>query len=136
MQGQYFCCSPSGGQVVITNRKSLWTVIGVFLFVLAFVPGVTAQGKASRTTYLTFSQPVRLLGVALGPGTHIFELMDPISGSDAVRVMSRDRRIAYFLGFTTLVERPRRLNPEEAAVSLSESAPGSVPAIAVWWPNG
>jgi hypothetical protein len=121
---------------MITNRKSLWTLLGVFLLALASVPGVTAQGNPSRTTYLTFSQPVRLPGVALGSGTYIFELVDPISGGDAVRVTSRDRRTAYFQGFTTMVERPRRLNRDEAAVSLGESAPGSAPAITVWWPTG
>jgi hypothetical protein len=117
------------------NRKSLWTVFGVFVFVLALVPAVTAHANASRTTYLTFSGPVRLPGVALGTGTYIFELADPIGGSGAVRVMSADRRTSYFLGFTTAVQRPRRLNPN-AMVSLGESAPGSTPPITAWWPIG
>jgi hypothetical protein len=121
---------------MVTNRKSLWTVIGVFLLALAFLPSVTAQGNVSRTTYLTFSRPVRLPGVSLGSGTYVFELADPLDGSDAVRVMSRDRRIAYFQGFTTPVERPRSLNRDAASVSFGESAPGSAPAITAWWPTG
>jgi hypothetical protein len=120
----------------MTDRKSLWTVFGVLPFVLALVPGVTAQGNASRTTSLTFSQPVRLPGVALGSGTYIFELANPDSGSDVVRVMSGDRRVSYFQGFTRSVERPEPRNRDAAAVSFGESGPGSAPPITAWWPTG
>ena len=118
----------------MVNRKSPWTVAGVFLLLLGLVPGLTARNNGFRTTYLTFSQPVRLPGVSLGSGTYIFELADPTSGAGAVRVLSRDRKNAYFLGLTTPVERPRRLNHGIAAVSLGESTPGSAPPITAWWP--
>jgi len=116
-------------------RKSLWMVSGVLLFALATVPSVSGNDNAAKTTYLTFSQPMRLPGVALGSGTYIFELANPMTGADVVRVMSRDRKTSYFQGFTRLVERRRHLDPD-AVVSFGESARGSAPPITAWWPQG
>src|SRR4051812_14911566 len=117
------------------NRKSLWTVFGVFLSALAVTPNVSGHNTAARTAYLTFSQPMRLPGVALGSGTYIFEVANPTSGSDVVRVMSRDRRHSYFMGFTTLVDRPQQFR-KDAVVSVGESARGTAPPITAWWPLG
>ena len=117
------------------HRKSLSTVFGVFLFALAIMPGVSGNDNAAKTTYLTFSQPMRLPGVALGSGTYIFELANPTTSADVVRVMSRDRKTSYFQGFTRPVER-RRQDRLDARVSFGESAPVSAPPITVWWPLG
>ena len=117
------------------HGKSLVTVFGALLFALAMVPGVSGSDNVAKTTYLTFSQPMRLPGVALGSGTYIFELANPMSGADVVRVMSRDRKTSYFQGFTRHVERHRQLSPN-TAVSFGESAPGSAPPITAWWPLG
>ena len=116
------------------NRKSLSAMFGVSLFVLALAPSAAGHDNAAKTTYLSFSQSVRLPGVALRPGTYIFELADP-GNSSVVRVMSRDRKGAYFMGFTTPVERPGRLHPK-ATVSLGESEAGAAPPITTWWPIG
>ena len=116
-------------------RKSLYSVFGAFVFLAALTPGLIAQDSAAHTTYLTFSGPVHLPGVALGSGTYIFELADPVGGSGAVRVMSRDRRHAYFMGLTHRVDRPAWLTPN-AMVSLGEAAPGSTPPITAWFPLG
>ena len=83
---------------------------------------------------MTFSAPVALPGVSLGSGTYTFEIANPSSGADIVRVLSRDGSRAYFLGFTRAVKRPRSL-PREQAVSLGESAKGTPPPITVWWPE-
>jgi hypothetical protein len=117
------------------QRKSLGMVFGVLLFALATMPGVSGSDNVAKTTYLTFSQPMRLPGVALGSGTYIFELANPMSGADVVRVMSRDRKTAYFQGFTTRVERHRQLSPN-AVVSFGESARETAPPITAWWPLG
>ena len=117
------------------NRRLVWTASAAALFVLALIPQAGAVSSASRTTYLTFSKPVRLPGVALGSGTYIFELAAPMSAGSVVRVLSRDRKTAYFMGFTHAVPRPHGL-PADAVVSLGESARDVAPPITVWWPTG
>jgi hypothetical protein len=99
------------------------------------VQHAAAGTNVERTTYLTFSQPVQLPGVALGAGTYVFELADPEAAAGVVRVLSRDRRTAYFMGYTREVERPRGMRLD-AAVSLGESAAGTAPRITAWWPIG
>jgi len=77
-----------------------------------------------------------LPGVTLSPGTHVFELAaDPFNAPGVVRVLSGDRRKAYFMGFTNAAERPRGLRLD-ASVSLGESAAGAPPRITAWWPIG
>lgn len=119
----------------MVNRKLVWTACGVSLFVLALMPPAAATTTSSRTTYLTFSKPVRLPGVALGAGTYIFELAAPMSAGGIVRVLSSDRKRAYFMGFTHSVRRPHGLRAD-ALVSFGESAANVAPPITVWWPTG
>jgi hypothetical protein len=83
---------------------------------------------------VTFSRPVSLPGVALGSGTYIFEIANPDTSANVVRVMSRDRRIAYFMGLTHAVSRPHDLDRKQS-VSLGESAAGVAPPITTWWPQ-
>jgi hypothetical protein len=119
------------------NRNVVWATIGVavVMFALALVQHVAAGTLAERTTYLTFSRSVRLPGVTLRAGTYVFELADPMNAPGVVRVASRDRRTAYFLGFTHAAERPRGLRLD-ASVSLGESAAGVAPPITAWFPIG
>jgi hypothetical protein len=117
------------------HRNIVWTAIGVALTMVGLVQHVTAQTNASRLTYLTFSQPVRLPGISLGSGTYVFELADPQGAPDVVRVLSRDRKTAYFMGFTHAASRPRGMR-DDAVVSLGEAGPGAVAPITAWWPIG
>jgi hypothetical protein len=119
----------------MVNRKIVWTMCGVAVFVQAMLQPAGANMNPERTTFLTFSQPVRLPGVALGAGTYIFERADPIGAPTVVRVLSRDRKTAYYMGFTNFAERPRKLR-HDAVVSLGESARGVTPAVTAWWPIG
>jgi hypothetical protein len=119
------------------NRNVIWTSIGVALamFAFALVQHVAAGTLPERTTYLTFSRSVRLPGVTLDAGTYVFELADPYNAAGVVRVLSRDRRTPYFMGFTNATERPRGLRLD-ASVSFGESAAGVAPPITAWWPIG
>ena len=101
---------------------------------LVLVAPTGAAPNASKTTYLTFSHPVGLPGMSLGSGTYIFEIANPESGADVVRVMSRDREIAYFMGFTRPVHRNEV--SDESTVSLGEVGAGVTPPITAWWPQG
>ncbi len=117
------------------NKTRLAAAVGGVVFALGLGTGIKADGNMAHTTYLTFSQPVRLPGVGLGAGTFIFELVSPENGMGVVRVVSTDRRTAYFLGLTTPVERPRSGRPG-SAVTLGESSKDVAPPILAWWPLG
>jgi len=117
------------------NRHAAWAAVGVALFAVGLVQHAAAVNNPARTTYLTFSRPVQLPGVVLGAGTYIFELPAPHAANHLVRVLSSDRRKAYFMGFTLPAERPDRLNAD-AAVSLGESAANAAPRITAWFPVG
>jgi hypothetical protein len=87
-----------------------------------------------RTTYLTFSAPVALPGVALARGTYVFELAAPQTDPTIVRVLSRDRSTVYFMAFTEMVQRPPGRNDQR--VWLGEAAAGRPVPILAWYPEG
>ena len=115
------------------NRRRLLTVLCVVILGLTTAPSTGAfVGLANRMTYLTFNQPVALPGVALGSGTYVFELAEPMNASNVVRVLSRDRSRVYYMGFTEVVDRPAGMRSDQF-ISFLE-APSTAPhPIKVWW---
>ena len=118
------------------NRKLVLAVCGAAIVAAVLAPRAGAIGSdANQTMYLTFSRAVELPGVSLGSGTYIFEVANPETSGDVVRVLSRDRSRAYFLGFTRVVNRPHNMRHDQR-VSLGEAAPATAPRITAWWPDG
>jgi hypothetical protein len=117
----------------MVNRKVALAVCVAAVLVAALAARVGAT-DAAKTTYLTFSKPVALPGIALNSGTYIFEIANPDTNADVVRVMSRDRSISYFMGFTRPIPRPKNVDSTQS-VSLGESAAGVAPRVTVWWPE-
>jgi hypothetical protein len=118
----------------MVNRKLFLALCTAAVLAVVLAPHVNALANVQKTTYMTFSQPVRLPGVALASGTYIFEIANPSSGADIVRVMSSDRSRSYFMGFTRAIARPHTL-PREQVVSLGEAARGTPPPVTAWWPT-
>jgi hypothetical protein len=117
----------------MVNRKLVLAVCGAAVFSVVFMTGAVVTADANKTAYLTFSKPVGLPGVALGSGTYIFEIANPDTSANVVRVLSRDRSISYFMGLTRPVDRPKSMKSDQG-VSLGESAAGIAPSITAWWP--
>jgi hypothetical protein len=115
------------------NRNLLRGVCAATLVALTLVPVAARSADVHKTTYLTFSRPVSLPGVALGSGTYTFEIANPDTTADIVRVRSRNGSEVYFMGFTRPISRPSDMSRNQN-VSLAEAAPGVAPAITVWWP--
>lgn len=113
-------------------RNALVVTGCIALAGLSVAPSTSAD-TANRTTYMTFSKPVRLPGAVLGSGTYIFELPDPIGAANVIRVSSRDRKRVYLTAFTRRVDRPAGL-PRTQLVSLGEARPDAVVPITAWWP--
>lgn len=121
----------------MARRKWLSAALGVVLVGSLGAP-MRAHESATdldRMMYVTFNRPVTLPGVTLGSGTYIFELADPISAWDLVRVSSRDRRVVYLTAFTQIVDRPHEMSPDQP-ISFGEAAPTAVRSIQIWWPAG
>ena len=57
---------------------------------------------ATRDHFLTFSGPVAIPGVSLGPGTYVFRGLGP----GVLQVLSADREHVYATAFTFPAERP------------------------------
>ncbi|PWT81164.1 MAG: hypothetical protein C5B57_11055 [Blastocatellia bacterium] len=107
--------------------------------VLVLVGGVASTGawssNAGRTTYMTFSETVALPGVNLAAGTYIFEIANPNSGSNVVRVSSRDHSKVYLQAFTNSIQRPEGLAPDRV-ITIGEASRGAAPPIRAWFPAG
>src|SRR5262245_24248920 len=88
------------GEDGMKTRYILTTACAASIFALALVQHTQAMMSPSKTMEITFNQPVRLPGVGLGAGTYIFEVADPTTSANVVRVLSHDRKSAYFQGFT------------------------------------
>jgi len=118
------------------TRNILRTACAVSIVGLALTAPTAAMMTPAHTMTITFSQPVRLPGVALGAGSYIFEVANPMSSGDVVRVLSGDRKHSYFQGFAYKVQRPFDMSLDQP-VSLGEpTAQGSPAAILAWWHDG
>ena len=109
-------------------RRSVIAMCGAVILVLAMSAG--GHAAASRT-YVTFSSPVSLPGVALASGTYVFERTGV--GLDLVRVTNKDNHIVYLTAFTKEVARPRDVKLDTDIV-LGESPLGVPRPIKVWFP--
>ena len=116
------------------NRESSVTACCVVLGFVA-AASVRAWNPADRAR-LTFSQPVSLPGVSLAAGTYVFEVANPDSGRDVVRVRAKeDYRQVYFVGFTHRIDRPKNLRADRP-ILLGEPGAGMAAPILAWFPEG
>ena len=102
------------------------------LLALGIFASAMAASPPDKTSYLTFSGPVRLPGVVLPAGSYTFEVVDA-SRSDIVRVRDRHYTKVFFTAFTDLVDKPAGW-PADKHVELGEAPAGSPPPILVWYP--
>jgi hypothetical protein len=119
----------------MSARKVIHTLFGVALFGVLATSSIGAMPAAGKMTYFTFSKAVQLPGVALPAGTYIFEIVNPDTSANVVRVASRDRSKVYLTQITHRVERPRSRDMEPKIV-LGESPAGQPPPVASWFPHG
>ena len=117
------------------NHKSSVAASGVVLALIVAAASAHASDMYPRTS-LTFSNEVSLPGVTLAPGTYMFEVANPLSSSNVVRVRSKDDyRHVYFTGFTYRIDRPAGSNANRPVI-FGEAASGAAPPILAWFPTG
>ncbi len=115
-------------------RRIVHIACGVVLLGVLATSSTGAITNARRTTHFTFRTTVALPGATLAPGSYIFEVLNPDSSADIVRVMSRDRTKTYALQFTRFVHRPSG-GDLKSTISLGEAPSGTPQPIKTWFPE-
>jgi hypothetical protein len=90
--------------------------------------------NARRTTNFTFKSAVALPGVTLPAGSYVFEVLNPDSSADLVRVMNPQRSKTYTMQFTRFVHRPQQ-GDLKATITLGEATSGTPQPIKTWFPE-
>ena len=116
-------------------RKIVHTLCGVVLLGVFATSSTGAFENASRVTHFTFSGPVRLPGVTLAAGTYTFAVVNPHTGSDVVKVTSRDGSRLYAMKLTMPTYRPASRDMS-SAITFGEAPAGSVRPVKAWYPDG
>jgi hypothetical protein len=116
-------------------RKFIHTLFGVALVGVLATSSIGAMPNAGKTTYFTFSKAVRLPGVALPAGSYVFEVVNPETSANVVRVTSRDRSKVYLTQATLPAERPQSRDMQPRIV-FGEAPAGQPPPVKSWFPDG
>jgi hypothetical protein len=109
------------------------TLSGVVLLGLLAAPAIRAVNM-NNMTYLTFGRAVELAGVRLPAGTYVFEVANPDSGANVIRVLSRDRARVHVLKPTIPTYR-ERTSDMRTMIKLGEAPAGEPPAVRAWFPE-
>ena len=116
------------------TRKVLHTLFGVVLLGALATSSIGAM-PANKATFFTFSKAVQLPGVTLSAGTYTFDVLNPYTSADVVRVMSRDGSKLYLLALTTRIDRPRT-HDMKSTIVFGEASRTNPPPIKAWFPDG
>jgi hypothetical protein len=115
----------------MTFNRSVTLATCVFVWLLA---GATGDASTfAKTTYLTFNRAVALPGVTLPAGEYLFELANPHTARNVVRVMDRERSKVYLTALTRFTPRPGGLR--DGLVTLGEARSGFPVPITAWFPQ-
>jgi hypothetical protein len=116
-------------------RRIVHTLCGVVLLGVFATSSTGAFETAERTTHFTISGPVRLPGIVLTPGAYTFAVVNPFTGSDVVKVTSRDGSKVYAVRLTRSTYRPAS-HDMKSTITFGEAPAGTPPAVKAWYPHG
>jgi hypothetical protein len=119
--------------------QRLSSVLAGVLVVVLFGGPSARSAQASdfdKLTYVTFSGPVEIPGVALAAGTYIFKLADPETGHRVVQVLSKDGKTVYATFFSLTETRPAPAGETIVTFHEGGTAAGSPEAIKAWFYPG
>src|SRR5262245_29703682 len=115
----------------MSDRRLFHIVCGAVMLGLVATASIGAA-TPRRTTPLTFTKAVHVPGATLAAGSYTFELANPESSADVVRIMGTDRSHLYWSGFTRRVERPAGMKPNQL-ITFGEAPANAPPPIAAWY---
>jgi hypothetical protein len=105
------------------------------LAVLYVVATTVSAGPFNRTTHFRFNKPIQVAGVVLPAGSYAFEIVNPMTAADVVRISDRKRTRLHVLALTRPVVRPATKGLE-AMVVFREASPAAPAPIHAWYPAG
>ena len=114
------------------NIRNLVTMMFVGMMMAAGLPAAKADA-ANWKTYMTFSAPVEIPGMVLGPGKYVFKLLDSLMPGEVVAVYNSDGRI---MEAVQGIPDYRLKATDKSVVTLEERATGSPKAIQSWFYPG
>ena len=117
----------------MSTRRIIHTLC--FVALVGVLAGASTRAmNLNSASYITLPNAVRLPNVTLPAGNYIFELANPETGRDVVRVLSRDRTRTFAIHLTYAVSRPNTGNMK-STLTLGERAAGMPPEVKVWFPE-
>jgi hypothetical protein len=110
--------------------KGFAAVFAAGILMLAFTSPAISAPDNQKTT-VTFKEPVEVPGMVLPAGDYVFEVAESPSSESVVEI----RRAGDEELLTTVLAIPnKRLTvPEDAEFVFYETAPGTPPALCVWF---
>jgi len=116
------------------NRKAVLGLCGAAVLWI-FAGALGNASDFNKRTILKFSGTVALPGTTLEAGEYVFELANPSTGRDVVKVTNKSHTKLYLLALTMPVERPAKAGTA-AMVTLGEARRGTPTPITAWYPEG
>ena len=106
-----------------------------FIAALSVVAATLSATTLNRTTYFVFNKAVHVGGVLLPAGDYAFEIANPNTSANVVKISNRKRSKVYVTALTRPVIRPtaKRL---DAVILFGEAGPAEPRPIRVWYPEG
>ena len=116
-------------------RRATLAFTAAALVVLVGVVVGHASTSANHPNFLRVTIPLALPGAVLPPGEYVFEVPNPETSHDVVRVWNRATHQSVFMGLTRPA--PRRLTKAPAdPLVLGDSAAGKPTPVLAWYPIG
>ena len=114
-------------------KRTRLLAAGLALALLSLAPLAKAQ-VASKKTHISFSQPVRVPGVTLTPGSYVFKLADSQSNRHIVQILNprEDKVYATCLTIPDYRARPG----SKTIITFGEAAAGRPSPIKAWFYPG
>ena len=124
---------------MLNRRIVLSAVLIMGMAAAAFATSGWSYTGPERTMYLTFSKPVALPGATLAAGTYVFEMANPSTSGDVIRVSEKAHKRVYFLGFADRISKPASLAADRfvtLGVTPHFTKQAAAPRITAWFPLG
>jgi hypothetical protein len=114
--------------------NKLYIALGVLIAFGLFFELAAHADEFNKETTVTFSAPVQIPGQVLPAGSYIFELGDPNSDQNLVRVFNADRSVV--LATLQTVSADRREPTGDTAITLAETEGGQPEMLVKWFYPG
>lgn len=112
-------------------RRAL-TITCVFA-ALTVAAATLSATTINRATYFTFNQPVRVTGVLLPAGNYVFEIANPYTSANVVRISDRKKTKTYVIAVTRHIVR-RSARQLDAVIVFGEVSARAPRKIQAWFP--